>query len=172
MVDTDYRVFVVMRHAKTETAGQTDRARRLTDRGRADAGEAGRWMLDVGLRPDLVLVSPAARTRATADLVVSRLSTEHVPRVEVVDALYGADPTEVLDAVRESVEGDEGCVLVIGHNPTMAELAHALQADPATPLSGHLPTAGVRVLETVAGWHDLASADATLSLSHDPSHAG
>ena len=47
-------------------------------------------------RPAVALVSPAARTAATADLVLADLV--HPPERRLDDALYGADPEEVLAA--------------------------------------------------------------------------
>lgn len=168
MVDTGYRVIVVMRHAKTEASASSDRARQLTRRGRTEAHAAGVWLARIGVRPGLLLVSPAVRALATAEIVVGALDLEAPPRLEVVDDLYGADVDEVLQHVRESGPGQE-CVMVVGHNPTMAELAHALQRDPATRFAPHLATAAVAVLETATEWADLAGLDAELVQTFVPS---
>lgn len=159
MVDTGYRVIVVMRHAKTEVSASSDRARRLTGRGRRDAHAAGAWLARLGIRPGLLLVSPAARTLATADIVVAAMEQEQPPTVRVVDELYGADVEDILRVVRVDGPGHE-CLMVIGHNPTMAELAHALQREPATRFAPHLPTAGVVVLQTTLEWPEVAGFDA------------
>ena len=54
---------LLLRHAKTEraAAGERDRDRKLTARGRADAPAIGAYMVRHRLLPDLVLTSPAAR---------------------------------------------------------------------------------------------------------------
>ena len=47
------RTVVVVRHAKAEQEAATDHARPLTERGLADAKEAGRWLGErLGPRPD------------------------------------------------------------------------------------------------------------------------
>lgn len=135
---------LVMRHAKTESYASSDRARRLTDRGIRDARAAGRWLVEQDLVPDLVLVSPAVRAMQTFDRLAEAMG--HTPPREVHDDLYGADVDEVLELVATALE-EAAAVMVVGHNPTMAELVHAVQKDPAEPWPPHLPTAGVAVVE-------------------------
>jgi phosphohistidine phosphatase len=141
----DHRTrLLVMRHAKTEAYAGSDRVRRLTDRGVADARAAGRWLVEQELVPDVVLVSSAVRARETADHVVETMG--QAPAVQVYDELYGADVDEVLELCALVPDGTRS-VMVVGHNPTMAELVHAVQADPGEPWAAHLPTAGVAVIE-------------------------
>ena len=61
------RRLLLLRHAKTERAeaGERDRDRKLTNRGRNDAPVIGTFMAKHGLVPDLALVSPAARAQET-----------------------------------------------------------------------------------------------------------
>lgn len=62
---------ILMRHAEAERAAGSgrDRDRVLSARGRNDAAAMGRALAGRGMRPDLALVSPAARTRQTWDLL-------------------------------------------------------------------------------------------------------
>src|SRR6476661_490517 len=75
MVETAYRELIIMRHAKTEQSAGSDRARKLTSRGRADARAGGRWLRDNGFAPGLVLTSPAARALATAEIAAAQLAS-------------------------------------------------------------------------------------------------
>ena len=60
------RTLVILRHAKAERPAElADADRPLTQRGHADAAAAGAWLAARGYRPDLVLCSPAKRTRQT-----------------------------------------------------------------------------------------------------------
>lgn len=159
MVSSGYRQLIVMRHAKTEQHASSDRERRLTDRGRSDAQAAGRWLGDQDIAPDLVLTSPAARARATAELVVTQLAT--APEVEVVDGLYGASAEEALQVVA-AVDEERRSVLMVGHNPTMEELAHLLPGEIADLADGNLPTAGIVVLRMSQDWSRIAAGAAEL----------
>lgn len=173
MVDSGYRQLIVMRHAKTEQGGSSDRARRLTSRGRSDARAAGHWLREQGLVPELLLTSPATRAIGTAELVVAALGVEFPARgisapvvpIRTEEALYGANDDEVIALIAAS-GGDARTVLVVGHNPTMEELAYGLQAAPSDDWASHLPTAGVAVFRVPGSWADLALGSAELAHWH------
>jgi phosphohistidine phosphatase len=167
MVESGYRLLIVMRHAKTEPSASSDRARRLTSRGQADARAAGRWLADTDRVPGLVLHSPAARAVETAELVCSALGDARRPEVRQMDDLYGASAPEVVEIVTETATEVES-LLVIGHNPTMGELAHDLQREPDESWAPHLPTAGVVVLKVGGQWTDLTMGSAELVDEHVP----
>ncbi|HEY7042788.1 MAG TPA: histidine phosphatase family protein, partial [Nocardioidaceae bacterium] len=144
---------LVMRHSKTEPSAATDHVRRLTERGRRDARSAGAWVAASAYRPDLILSSTAARAEETAEVVAALAD---VRRVELVDALYGADAYAVLEIVAEQVSDDVGTVLVVGHNPTMAQLGHLLQSEGADEV--RFPTSGIGVFGLdVASWADVGT---------------
>lgn len=160
MVETGYRQLIVLRHAKTEQDASSDRVRELTDRGRRDAAAAGRWLAEQDLAPDVVLTSPAARALSTALLVCDQLGTD--PDVQVVEDLYGASVGEALDIVT-GVDSDVRRVLLVGHNPTMEDLAHELQTDVSGLWADHLPTAGIAVLDLTEQWAELGLRSAVLA---------
>src|SRR5262249_13960879 len=63
---TTSRTLVILRHAKAEAPNRAaDLERSLTERGHADAGAAGAWLVARGYLPNLVICSPARRTRQT-----------------------------------------------------------------------------------------------------------
>jgi phosphohistidine phosphatase len=165
MIELAYRQLIVMRHAKTEQSAGSDRARKLTSRGRADALEGGRWLQANGFAPQLVLTSPAARALATAEVVAAELASR--PAIRTDDDLYGASSTETVEILAGTDE-DVRSVLVVGHNPTMEELSYRLQQDPADPFAPHLPTAGLVVLELPADWAALSLGSAELTHWHVP----
>ncbi len=114
---------MLLRHAKTmpATPGMSDRDRPLLPRGHRDAHLMGGAIVGQGA-PDLILVSPARRTRETlADILAS---VSNATRVRVLDPLYGAAGT-YLDLIAANA-ADAGRVLVIGHNPTIHATALAL----------------------------------------------
>ncbi len=141
------RRLILLRHGKTERASSSGRDfdRALTARGRADARLMGRVLAGRGLRVDRALVSAAARAVQTWDEAGPAFPGAEV---EVTRALYEADAAEVLSlAQAEPAE----CVLVVGHNPGLHELAQSLAArDPQEEavrrtLQAGLPTAAAAV---------------------------
>lgn len=147
-----------MRHADAEPGhpGQRDVQRRLTSAGRDRA--VAQAPVITAHAPQLVLCSAA--TRATETL--SHLDVG-AAAVLVEPELYGASATAVLLRLTQ-VPDDVGSVLLIGHMPTVGEIAVALLADPATGGSpsdgdrlrsrGFSPGA-VAVLELPDPWADL-----------------
>ncbi|MER6784632.1 histidine phosphatase family protein [Streptomyces sp. NPDC000658] len=121
------RRLVVLRHAKSAWPhGVPDHERPLAPRGLRDAPAAGRALAEAGRRPDLALCSTAARARATWELVRARWDPPPPERFD--PRLYGADPPELLDIVRET-PGEVGTLLLVGHNPGLQELVLDLAGD-------------------------------------------
>src|SRR5688572_27313979 len=112
------RTLVLLRHAKAaHPDGIADTDRPLTPRGHADAAAAGAWLAKQQLTPDLVLCSPARRTRETWQGV--RVAMGADPTVRYERDLYAAGAAELLDLVR-ATDPAVRTVLVIGHNPTVS----------------------------------------------------
>ena len=118
---------ILFRHAKTEARapGGEDIDRALVERGRADSQRMGRILADAGMAPDLVLVSPAVRARETWTLASPAFPPA---RVEIRDGLYDATPEDVADELTKGVAAAD-TVMVVGHNPSLHELAISLLED-------------------------------------------
>ncbi len=116
-------ILMLLRHAKAEPGGGgDDHERALTKKGEADARRLGRHLRHVGPRPDLALVSSARRTRQTFDLLNAELAGPEIEaRVDAV--LFNATATQ-MHATTLGVDADR--LLVVGHNPAVAELAASL----------------------------------------------
>jgi phosphohistidine phosphatase len=155
---TQQRRLIVMRHAKAEPFAATDHERALTDRGRSEAAAAGEHLAARDLRPDYVVVSPAARTVGTWEVVAGALGTSVQATVD--EAVYHGNPDTVLESLRLAPE-DAGVVLFVGHNPTASYLCHLLDDGEGDPeaLAGILrgfPTGALAVFEVEVPWAELA----------------
>jgi phosphohistidine phosphatase len=149
------RRLVLMRHAKAEGSAATDHARDLTGRGRRQSHAAGARMAEQAVVPELVLVSSATRARSTCTHVVEAMATGVETPVQVLDSLYDADADDVLAACAESVPAELTTVLVIGHNPTIADAAALLQPD-TERVGVSFPTAAYAVFGLDCPWADVA----------------
>ena len=107
---------ILWRHAEAED-GTPDSSRALTDKGRKQAKTMAKWL--AGRLPEdaVVLVSPATRARQTAEAL--RRAFETVATLDV-----GASPSAVLAAV--GWPGRGGTVVVVGHQPTLGQVAARL----------------------------------------------
>ncbi|HUZ64934.1 MAG TPA: histidine phosphatase family protein [Acetobacteraceae bacterium] len=132
---------LLMRHAKADRddRGVADRDRVLTARGREAAMAMRRAMRELGLAPDLVLVSPSRRTKET---LAALEPWDDMPLIDEVDRLYLASATQLAAALREISETVRS-ILMIGHNPGLHELAIRL----ASPTMASPPKALARLAE-------------------------
>jgi phosphohistidine phosphatase len=153
---------VILRHAKADRPnGVADEDRPLSDRGHADAAAAGVWLVDAGLLPELVLCSPARRTRQTWHGVALGLPVS--PAVRYDPVLYGGSARTLLAAVR-SAAPEAFTLLLIGHNPGLSDLSATLDPDRAD--SDGLRTAGIAVHAIDGDWIDVAAGQARLAAAH------
>ena len=114
------RRLILFRHAKAvpATAGD-DRARPLSETGRADAAAMGLWLAAEGLAPDLALVSNSARTRETWDLARPAFGEA---RLDILDDLYDAGPQR-LARIWAEVGDEAAATMIVGHNPGLQAFA-------------------------------------------------
>ena len=115
-----------------------------------------------GIRPALVLCSPALRTRQTLEAIEPSLG-KRCP-VELVPQLYAASKRELLEqlqALPESVSS----VMLIGHNPGLHNLAVVLASRGAElpQLKEKFPTGALATLVVQSdSWAALRPGDAEL----------
>jgi phosphohistidine phosphatase len=115
------RRLILFRHAKTEARSEAgdDISRRLTERGWSEAVLMGKVLSDAGYRPDLALVSPAARALETWQGLAGAFPQA---RMEIRSRLYDAEAEEIAEEAECETAATE-TVMVVGHNPGLQELA-------------------------------------------------
>ena len=116
---------ILTRHAKSswDDPATPDHDRPLNKRGKAAAAELGVWLASRGYVPGEVLCSDALRTRKTWSGLAPALPGS--PVLHLKPALYHAGPDVMLAVLRHATKD---CVLMIGHNPGIAEFAARLVA--------------------------------------------
>jgi phosphohistidine phosphatase len=162
----------VLRHAKSswDDPGLADHERPLAPRGIRAAELLREHVKEEGIRPALVLCSPARRTLETLERVS--------PGGEVLiePDLYGASSADLVQRLRQ-VPATTASVMVIGHNPAAQTLvlrlvrANGLHS-PATADSGRggdladierkFPTGALATLRFECPWSELAPGCAEL----------
>jgi phosphohistidine phosphatase len=167
---------ILLRHAKSSwhDPALPDQDRPLNSRGVAAAPVMGRAMAKHGLDPDLVLCSPARRTRDTLALVMPELKTES--QVVYEDDLYHGTSAEML-ALLQKVAPAARQVLIVGHNPELQRFALDLIGSGPKHvrdrLEAKLPTAGLVVIRFLTGdWSNIAINSGTLELFLTPRDVG
>lgn len=144
------RTLILMRHAKSSWGDPTldDHDRPLNKRGRASAKAMGRWLRNSGYVPDAAVSSSSERTGQTflhLDLDIP---------VRFTQGLYHAGPAMMLDILREQTKET---VLMLGHNPGIADFAHRLVEAPLPhPRFADYPTCATTVIRfDTDSWNDI-----------------
>jgi phosphohistidine phosphatase len=153
----------LLRHAKSswDDPALDDFDRPLNERGHAAAPVMGKRLSEAGFVPDLILCSPALRTRQTLDHVLRCLAGTDSP-VRFHDSMYLASADELLKTLQQH-GGTSKNVLFIGHNPGLHMLATVL-AGSGDPMSiAHLaekfPTAALAILTfDCTAWREIRPA--------------
>lgn len=124
---------ILFRHGKAETDSPSgdDFDRPLARRGVRESAEMAENLSGLGLSPDLVLISPAARTRETWAAAETAFPQAEA-RLE--SELYHAD-SGAIRRVAEAAGPSCRALMVVGHNPGLQELALDLLREGAAPPS-------------------------------------
>jgi phosphohistidine phosphatase len=147
---------VVLRHAKSAwPAGVADAARPLAERGERDAPAVGRWLREHVPGIDLTVCSPATRAQQTWRLAAGQL--DGTPACRLDERIYDADVDDLL-AVIHALPDTARTVLLVGHNPGLSDLVHALTGDRV-----ELKTSSVAVLHGPDRWTGVEQGTAELA---------
>lgn len=149
---------LLLRHAKSswDDPSLTDHDRPLAPRGRKAARRIGEHLRREQIPIALVLCSSARRARETLDLVAppgeSRFESQ----------LYGATAAELIARLRR-VPDDIDAVMLIGHEPSIRDLAVSLSGPGSELADRKFPTAGLAMLTFTGRWDALAPEHAKLT---------
>ena len=116
----------LLRHGEAvdaEAVGGSDDARTLTDKGAEMAARAARGMRRLQIRPEAIWTSPLPRSAQTARLTAEALDCEKALK-EIDDLRPGADPGVLAGLIQQY--GDEGELMLVGHNPDLEKLLQYL----------------------------------------------
>lgn len=114
---------VIARHGKAEADSPTgrDADRRLTPLGERQAEWLGQQLLTSGYADALVLASVAERARKTAEIICSVLGTRPTFAPGLMLGRTAGEALGVVESHRTHPR-----VVLVGHNPTVSELASIL----------------------------------------------
>lgn len=132
-----------MRHGKSswEHADLQDHLRPLNQRGVNNAISVATKLLELELKPDAIVSSPAIRALDTAIIVATGLGYA-LNEIATDGDIYDASVSDLLSVLTRLDDGLE-TVLLFGHNPGLTELINRLQSESLF----NLPTSGVFAID-------------------------
>ena len=144
------RTLILMRHAKSswDDPDLADHDRPLNTRGIASAQTMGEWLRIQGHVPDAAVSSTSERTGQTY------LGLGFDIPVTFTRALYHAGPEVMMEVLQEQADAT---VLMLGHNPGIADFADRLVTQPPPhPRFADYPTCATTVIGFDADtWNDI-----------------
>jgi phosphohistidine phosphatase len=120
------KILTLVRHAKSsrDYPELSDFERPLNNRGRKEAPAIASRLRKAGIKPDLLISSPATRAITTARLFAEELN-RHLDEIVLNPHIYEASAWTLLHIVR-SLPADPAEVMLFGHNPGISHFAHDL----------------------------------------------
>ena len=152
------KYLLIIRHAKSSWAlpGQEDFERPLNDRGKRDAPNMAKRLLDKNIQINLFVSSTANRAFTTAAYFADAYGVQK-NSIQQIRKLYHAHPPvfyEVIKGIHKDIE----TAALFSHNPGITEFVNELTA---TKLD-NMPTCGIfGVSADITDWKDFTRAKKT-----------
>lgn len=153
------KTLYLLRHAEAGSGSPSgqDIDRPLTAHGEKQAAETGEYLLSQGF-PRLVLCSTSKRTQQTMTIVMEAFGMTDI--VNMSEDLYLA-PVDTLRDELETAADSFDSVMIVAHNPGLAEFALQLSNDDLRAV--HFSPATVAVFDCdIQSWSQLSQKNAKL----------
>jgi phosphohistidine phosphatase len=147
----------LLRHANSPVGGD-DHARILSAQGRVQAAAVAEYLRERGIVFDQIICSSALRTAETAQIATGHMGV--IPRFS--EELYLAGAEKLFAEIQQTAAAAQQ-VLVVGHNPSIADLAMVLgRVESLSRLKAYSPATLAVFACDVARWDDLSLENVTL----------
>ena len=158
MNDRKHQTLYLLRHARAEpwSPGLVDFERALNRKGVAHSLLLADWVARTLAPPELILCSPAKRTRETLAPVLTAWRDTGLS-VSYVEEIYEATTGTLHARVSESFRAADR-VMLVGHNPGLEYLALGVLRDEDAADINRMPAGTLAVIEFRHGWDEDAGA--------------
>ena len=159
------KTLFLVRHAKSswENFRLSDNERPLNERGERDAPRMGKRLALCGVKPDILISSPAVRAYSTAVKIAAEIDYPEED-IQTKAKLYFEGISGMLDIIH-SLKPEVDTAMLFGHNPTMTEAVNTL----TKAAIGNMPTCGIAEIRfDVESWQDVDKELGTMELFDYP----
>jgi phosphohistidine phosphatase len=131
-----------MRHAKAlkESADGSDFSRDLDERGKKDAVVMALALTKTNFQPELIVSSPAKRTKKTSKIMAKELQMNE-SQIAFDSNIYEAGINDLMHVIHELDEMNS-TIMLVGHNPSITSIVGYL----TSTFAEHVPTSGIVVV--------------------------
>ena len=142
-------------HKADQKPGQDDYDRELSQEGLEEAKKIAQMFVEKNITTDLIVSSPALRTKQTAEIFAQIL--DYDKSIMFNEVLYMAFVNELLETISYTFDTVENMIL-IGHNPSLTALAITL-----VDFKEKFETGGIMEIEfDCNSWIDISKENAKL----------
>jgi len=137
------KTIYLIRHAKSsiDEVGVSDFERCLSKRGKKDLPFKANRLKEFGIKPDLILSSPAKRAKKTAKEIATVIGYEE-KNISFEDSLYDSSYTNYRYLL-DSLDDDLNSIFIVAHNPTLTDVGEKLSGAILT----NIPTCSIVAIE-------------------------
>lgn len=107
---------LILRHADAEGQATSDFERKLTDKGRRQSKQVGRFLAQLEITPERIVTSPLVRAVETAELVGKEVLCNDVTEDERLAC--GMQPATGCELLFEYEE--DATIMLVGHEPDLS----------------------------------------------------
>ena len=159
------RTLFLIRHAKSswDNPGLRDFNRPLNERGLHDAPLMAQYLAGQGIRPDMLISSPAKRALTTALFFAEKFGIPDEAVVRQPD-IYEAGFVDIMQII-SALPDTASTVLLFGHNPTLTDVANRF----SDTIIANVPTCGiVQIVSSADHWRALYEGNARVGACYFP----
>jgi len=119
------KTLYIMRHADKDTSNPNidDYDIQVTPKGLKDVENVSKKLKEKNVLPDLLVASPALRTKQTAEVVAKELG--YTKSIMYNEVLFQAFVNEVIESITYTFD-DVNTLMIVGHNPSLTALGVSL----------------------------------------------
>lgn len=145
------KTLYLSRHAKSSWKHPelSDIKRPLNKRGKRDAPYIGNLLKEKGVKPDILISSPAVRAKKTA-VVIAELIDYLKSKILIDENIYESSSTELIKII-QSFDDKYNSVMMFGHNPGFTMLNNYL----TDSFIDNIPTCGVVGIRFNSSWKNI-----------------
>lgn len=159
------KTIIFVRHAKSHWGNPdlSDFDRPLNKRGLRDAPFMADLIASKGIKPDLIISSPANRAITTAKYFAKALNYDK-EQIEQINLIYTSGIISIMELIA-SLDSQYNTVMLFGHNPVISSLVYKLSEGKVS----EMPTCAVACIDfEIENWIELNEAEGKLRFFEYP----
>lgn len=116
------KTLYIMRHGQKDTSNpdEFDYDVELTQKGKDDTKIMGQKLKERKIKPDLIVASPAIRTRQTSEIISFEVG--YRKNIMYNEVIYQAFLNEIIESITYTFD-TVNTLMIIGHNPSLTALS-------------------------------------------------